>query len=238
MAAKVDNALVQDDYGLYQHCFFLSEKGKWAVVQQGMNGVNNYARRYHWLSSEVASFVEEPHSAICGEEYRESVLDMTARESRESRNASLDIVKDGEFKHLGIGGQSALTDFFGPRPLMFTMKPGHGITDMKRINIETLQRAYEYQPKTYEELVALKGVGPKTIRSLALISDLVYGKQASWKDPVKYSFAHGGKDGVPYPVDRRNYDKSVSMLHNAVQQARLGNDERVKAIRRLEGWIR
>jgi hypothetical protein len=153
MSAKVDNSLVQDEYQLYQHCFFVDEKGKWAVIQQGMNDLNNYARRYHWLSNNVKDFVCEPHEAICGDERRETVLDMTARKSRGAQKASLDIVRDGEFRHLGSGPQSSITDFFGPKPLRFTMKPGHGITDMKKINIETLKRAYEYQPKSYEELV-------------------------------------------------------------------------------------
>lgn len=237
MSAKVDNSLVQDNHQLYQHSFFVTEKGRWAVIQQGLDESTNYARRYHWLSSNVDDPVCEPHDAICGDKKNEAVLDMTSRHSRETRKASLDIVRDGEFRHPGTGPQSTITDFFGPKPLRFTMKRGHGITDMKKTNIETLKRAYEYQPRTYEELVALKGVGPKTIRALALMADIIHGKQASWKDPVKYSFAVGGKDGVPYPVDRKVYDQSAKILHNAVRQARLGDKDRAKAIRRLEGWI-
>ncbi len=237
MTAKVDSSLVQDEYQLYHHCFLVEEGGRWAAVQQGMNSKNNYARRYHWLSSNVKDLVSEPHSAICCEERGEGVLDMTSKESRKARKSSLDIVKEGEFRHLGTGPQSTITDFFGPRPPMFTMKADHHITDMKKINIETLRKAHEYQPRTYEELVALKGVGPKTIRSLALISDLIYGARASWKDPVKYSFAHGGKDSIPYPVDRETYDRSVSILKNAVRQAKIGETERFNALKRLKGII-
>ena len=166
---------------------------------------------------------------------KKQVLDMTAKKSREAQKVSLDIVRDRDFRYFMTAKQKTLSEYMGLQK--FTMKPGHYITDMKKINLETLRRAHEYQPKSYEEMVALKGMGPKTVRALALISDLVYGKQASWKDPVRYSFAHGGKDGVPYPVNKRVYDKSVSILKNAIRQAKLGEKDRLHAIRRLEGWI-
>ena len=230
MSAKVDNSLIQDNYQLYHHCFVLTEKGSWAVIQQGMS--DRYARRYHWLSDNVESFVNEPHDAICCDKKEDKVLNMTAKESEESRKVGVDIVKDDP-KHLEKyfkpSEQRTLNNFetlsFGPR---------HSIIEQDKINMQMLKKAYEIQPKNYEELVAIKGVGPKTIRSLALISDLVYGKKASWRDPVKYSFAHGGKDGFPYPVNRRIYDKSISILKDAIRNAKIGDKDRLYSLKRLQ----
>lgn len=234
MSAKVDNSLVQDNYQLYHHCFVLTDKGSWAVVQQGM--FDRYARRYHWLSDNVKSFVEEPHDAICCDKKEKEVLDMTAKESSEAREVSVDIVRDNPEhleKYLKPAVQRTLSYFetlsFGPR---------HGILEQEKINMEMLRKAYEIQPSNYEELVAIKGVGPKSIRSLALISDLVYGKRASWKDPVKFSFAHGGKDGYPYRINKRQYDKTIDILRGAIDNAKLNNKDKLHAVRRLSNYIK
>ena len=117
------------------------------------------------------------------------------------------------------------------------MSPRHTIIDMNKKNFETLKKAHEFQPQNYEELVSLKGIGPKTIRSLALLSDLVYGTKVSWKDPVKYSFAHGGKDHIPYPVDRKTYDKSISILKSAIDKAKIGNKDKLHAIKKLNSYL-
>lgn len=236
MSAKVDNSLIQDNYQLYHHCFFMTEKSRWAVVQQGMNSLNNYARRYHWLSDSVASFVEEPHSAICSDKKEENVLDMTAKESREARKTSVDIVNDGVGRYFKDIKQKTLLDF-GDKTERLAMWRNHYIKDMNETNLKTLEKAYEIQPRTYEELAAIKGVGPKTIRALALIADVVYGKKASWKDPAKFSFAHGGKDGIPRPVDKKLMDSTTVMLKNAVNNAKIGEKERLFAIRRLANFI-
>lgn len=233
MSAKVDNALIQDNYNLYHHCFFLTEKGNWAVVQQGM--FNTYARRYHWLSDQITSFVEEPHSAICCDSKNNEVLNMTAKDSKEARNISLDLVKDNP-QHLQKylnPKQTSLNDFTNSTQ-SFSMFPRHDIIGTGKLNIESLRKAYEIQPRTYGELVAIKGIGPKTIRSLALVSDLIYGKPASWKDPVKYSFAHGGKDGFPYPVNKKVMDSSTQILKDAIKNAKLGGKEKIYAIQRLK----
>jgi hypothetical protein len=233
MSAKVDNSLIQDNYQLYHHCFIVSEKGSWAVVQQGMN--DRYARRYHWLCNNVRSFVDEPHDAICCDRHENDVLDMTARKSDDARKISVDIVKDHPKhleKYLKPACQRTLTNFdslsFGPR---------HSIIEQEKINMEMLKKAYDIQPKNYEELLAIRGVGPKTIRSLALISDIVYGKGASWKDPVKFSFAHGGKDGFPYRISKKHYDKSANMLRSALDNAKLGDKDKLHAIRRLQNYL-
>jgi hypothetical protein len=234
MSAKVDTCLLQDNYQLYHHSFIFNEKGDWAVVQQGMNAENRYARRYHWLSDNIQSFVEEPHDAICCNKKEKDVLNMTSKESEEAKKISVDIVNDNP-KHLEKyfkpSEQKTLNNFetlnFGPR---------HNIINQNKINKEMLRRAYDIQPRTYEELVTIKGIGPKTIRSLALISDLVYGKPPSWKDPVKFSFAHGGKDNIPYPVDRKLIDTNAELLKNAIKDAKLGNKDKINAIRRLHNF--
>lgn len=234
MSAKVDNTLIQDNYQLYHHCFVLSEKGSWSVIQQGM--FDRYARRYHWLSNNVKSFVNEPHDAICCDKKGKDVLNMTAKESSEARKVSVDIVNDNP-KHLKKyfkpAEQRTLNNFeslsFGPR---------HSIINQNKICMEMLQKAYEIQPSKYEELVAIKGVGPKTVRSLALISDLVYGKRASWKDPVKYSFAHGGKDGYPYRINKKHYDKTIDVLRGAINNAKVDDKDKLHAIRRLNDYLK
>jgi len=217
MSAKVDSSLLQDGYNLYHHSFIFDENGSWAVVQQGMNAETGYARRYHWLSDNVASFVNEPHDAICCDA-KNNALDMTSKENKNIRETSLDIINEN------------------PIHLEFTMPANHYIIGMNKRNFEMLKKAYEVQPRDYEELAAIKGIGPKAIRSLALISELVYGAEISWKDPVKYSFAHGGKDNIPYPVDRELMHDNALLLENAVKDAKLGNKDKINAIRRLHNF--
>ncbi|MFH1237136.1 MAG: DUF763 domain-containing protein [Candidatus Aenigmatarchaeota archaeon] len=216
MAAKVDSSAVQDGYQLYHHNFILAENGNWAVVQQGMNNANRYARRYHWLSQELESFVSEPHTAICCD-FRGRTLDMTAKDSKNARKASVDLVKDG----------------LGEVRKLLVMGSFHWIDNSVYKRLLDLN---EFQPRNYEELLAFQGVGPKTIRALALTSKLVYGTEASWKDPVQFSFSRGGKDGTPFPVERDAYDESSQMLRNALDNAKLGNKEKLAAIRRLENF--
>jgi hypothetical protein len=234
MSAKVDNTLIQDNYQLYHHCFIFNEKGNWVVIQQGM--FDRYARRYHWLSDNIKSFVLEPHNAICSDKKEKNVLNMTAKESKEAQKISLDLVKDNPKyleKYVKGSTQKTLTNFES-----FTMPPKHTIINMNKRDITMLQKAYEIQPKNYEELVAIKGIGPKTIRSLALISDLVYGESPSWRDPVKYSFTHGGKDKVPYEINKRHYDETTSILRRAIDNAKIGKKEKLYAIKRLNNYLK
>lgn len=227
LAAKVDNSCVQDGYQLYHHSFVVSENGKWAVIQQGMNASTKYARRYHWLSFKLKSFVNEPHLAIVGKKEKQ-VLDVTKKENKELRKASVDLVKENPKK---------LKKYFAsPNSLLryLKMQPEH-VFDLKVY--KKLVALHEFDPKNYEELVAFRGVGPKTIRALALISNLIYGTEISWKDPVKYSFAHGGKDRVPYPIDKRVYNESINILSDAIKQAKLGHKEKILALKRLERFF-
>jgi hypothetical protein len=239
MAAKVDSACIQDGYTLYHHAFVFTEGGRWAVVQQGM-GEGGYARRYHWLSESVRGFVEAPHEAICGERREIGVLDMTAAESAEAREASLDLCREspGRLLRSLSPAQRTLGEFSGGSPAL--LLPRHhavGEADLGRRGLAVLRSLSEIQPESYEELLSLRGVGSRTLRALALLSDLLYGARASWRDPVQYSFAHGGKDGHPFPVDREVYDASIRTLEGVVREADLGKDERRRALRRLSALL-
>lgn len=240
LAAKVDSAAVQDGYQLYHHTMIVSERGEWAVIQQGMNLHSGYARRYHWLSESVRSFVEEPHIGIVGETKHESVLNMVAKESMGSREASLALACENP-KRLGRlymevkSKEQRSLDSFAVSPQNKNLETADSFPDLiyelpKRVDWNLMRRVYETQPGSYEELLAIKGVGAATIRGLAIVSELVYGERASWSDPIKFSFAYGGKDGVPYPVNRKAMEESAEMLKSAVEQAKLGDKEKLRAI--------
>jgi len=240
MSAKIDNTAIQAGYPLYHHAMILSEDGKWAVVQQGLNAEDRTARRYHWLSEHVKALVVEPHSSIVGDLRRGVVLDMTARHSEACRKTSVDIVKDNPrklrriFRSIKPLHQSSLSEWV---PMKGRSLIPEYLHMPSRINWKAVKRLYDLQPKNYEELLSVKGVGQATVRGLALISELIYGDKPSWKDPVKYSFAYGGKDGVPFPVDREAMDKSIEILEVAVRNAKIGDKDRLRSIERLRRHI-
>jgi len=231
LVAKVDNTALQDGFQLYHHSFIVTEEGKWAVIQQGMNPENKYARRYHWLSEKVKCFVNEPHLAICCDIKGKS-LNMVAKESEETRKCSVDLINDNpiHLKKYLVFNKEQKTIF-----KYLQMSPTH---EIELDNYKALEEAFEQQPKNYEELLQIKGIGPKTVRALALISNLVFGTEVSWRDPVCYSFAHGGKDKQPYPIDRKTYDESIKLLQDAIQQAKLGQKEKIEAIKRLNSFLK
>ena len=241
MAAKIDNTAIQDGHNLYHHVFIFSENGLWTVVQQGMNSETNYARRYHWLSEHVDSFICEPHDAIIGEKQQEKVLDMTSKQSKPSQNISIDLVNDDP-RHLHKDW-AELTRPSYQRTLdnWMNSKKDHKTIEYlsmpRSINWTKMKEIYDFQPKNYEELIAIKGVGPNTVRALALISDLIYGEKPSWKDPVKYSFTVGGKDGVPYPVDRKAMDESTEIIRSGIKQAKIGDKDKIYALKRLRSFV-
>ncbi|MFW5932643.1 MAG: DUF763 domain-containing protein [Candidatus Hadarchaeota archaeon] len=238
MSAKVDNSAVQDEASLYHHAFFATEDGDWTVIQQGIDENEGVARRYHWISNKIENFVTEPHEGIAAEKERDKVLDMTSSESEECRKASTDLVKDSpkrirrDFDLISNGDQRSLTEWLYPEK-----RPTQRIDFLEmpnRMNWEALERAYEIQPKNYEKLLKIRGIGPATARGLALVSEIIYGESASWRDPAKYSYAFGGKDGVPYPVNRSAMDKAQRTLREAIEEAEVGQKEKLKAIERLE----
>jgi len=243
MSAKVDNTAVQAGYQLYHHAFFVAEDEKWAVVQQGMCPQDRTARRYHWLSDNAKNFVVEPHNAIVGDIKRDIALDMTAKESEGCRKTSVDMAKEPPKKNMRMlmsirpAYQKSLQEWL-PKIADTAWKeyPIDVLSMPRNINWKALQEVYEFQPSNYEELLGFRGVGPATIRGLALIAELIYGEKPSWKDPVKYSFCVGGKDGVPFPVDRGLYDEIIEILENAVKQANVDDKERINAIKRLRDF--
>ncbi len=237
MSAKVDNAAIQASAPLYHHAFFVTNNGNWAVVQQGMNTQTKSARRYHWLSEHISDFINEPHDAILAERFETRVLDMTSRVSEESRRISVDLVKDdprkfrNDFKSLRPTEQRALSEWM---PGVDQRTRTVSVLSMpQRMNWEALKKAYEAQPANYEELLSTEGIGPATVKGLALVSDIVYGKAPSWKDPARFSFAFGGKDGIPYPVNRKAMDEAHHILKTAVEEAKVGHREKIEAFQRL-----
>jgi len=243
MSAKVDNTAIQAGYPLYHHAFFITEDGKWAVVQQGMSVKDRTARRYHWIQGgfEGDNFVEEPHSAIVGDVRREFALDMTSRDSEACRKVSTDVVKEGPRKMMKMLGsirpiyQKSLEEWIPGAS--WKNYPVDVLSLPRDINWKAVKMAYEFQPRDYEELLSMRGIGPATVRALALISELIYGEKPSWKDPVKYSFCVGGKDCVPYPVDRDVMDESTQILKTAIKNARMGNKERLMSLQRLRRYV-
>jgi hypothetical protein len=241
ITAKVDNTAIQAGYQLYHHAFLLTENKKWAVIQQGMSAEDRTARRYHWLSDNVTSFTVEPHNAIVGDAKREKALNMTAKNSEGARKASVDITKEPPNKtmHLFEAArplqQKSLREWL---PQNTADQQNIAVLQMPRnINWKTFKQVYEFQPKNYEELLSIKGVGPATVRGLALVAELVYGEKPSWEDPVKYSFAYGGKDGVPYPVDRRAMDESIHLLKQTVKAAKIGDKDKTQSLQRLRRFV-
>jgi len=229
MSAKVDNSALQDGYQLYHHSFFFTKDGSWAVIQQGMNEVNRYARRYHWLGEKVSDFVCEPEAAICSQA-RSEALNLVALESAKVRDVIAQVAAEEKPDKI-VGQLNRL------KTLNLPARPYISLEDIHPDRLgKIFLTAYENKPQNFESLLALEGIGPKTLRALSLISELVYETPVSLRDPASYSFAHGGKDGHPYPVDRKTYDSSIQFLAQAVDKAKIGDREKLEAFRRLRAW--
>jgi hypothetical protein len=223
ISAKVDNVCVQDGYNLYHHVFIFTNEGDWSVIQQGMNTHNRFARRYHWLSSRLQSYICEPHTAVCCDD-RHPSLNMVASESEASRTIVTELSR--EKPDTVIRETKKILSMPARHPvLQFDINP--------RYLYRVLLKTYERSADDFETLLGINGVGPKTIRALALIGELLHGTTLSFRDPARYSFAHGGKDGFPYPVDRENYNKSISYLKSAIKKSKLGNNDKLKALKKL-----
>jgi hypothetical protein len=228
MAAKVDNNALQDGYQIYHHVFLLDRAGHWAVIQQGMNDANGYARRYHWFSDDVQSFVDDPHSAIASEATGD-VWNLVAHESAQARDVTAWLAREQPEKVVAELGKIRELDL-----------PAHhdvqgADVDPKRLH-RILLKSYERQPEDFSTLLGMEGIGARTLRALSLIGELVYNAPVSIKDPARFAFAHGGKDRHPYPVDHKTYDQSIQLLQNAVEKANIGQREQVDALKRLTVW--
>lgn len=225
ISAKVDSAAVQDGYQLYHHMFAFTATGDWCIVQQGMNEETAMARRYHWLSDGMASYVSDPHAAVCCDTTAPT-LNLVAKESEAVRAASAALATQKPQVTLEAVEHLPLLDLPRRHPVELSdIDPRH----LRKILLKT----YEAAPSDFESLLAIEGVGAKTLRALALTSELIYGARTSHRDPARYSFAHGGKDGTPYPVDRDTYDRTIEVLRDALNRAHVERSEKVRAFRRL-----
>jgi hypothetical protein len=224
LSAKVDNTAIQDGFQLYTHNFIVSNSGKWSVVQQGMSDFTSTARRYHWHSDDLTSFVNDPHSAIYGHNYGE-ILNLADKRADVTRDKIMAISSEkpdimlNEIKHL--------------------VMPNHHDVKAKDVDLKRLGAvlwlAHEKRPSDFEDLLLLEGLGPRTLQSLTLVSEVIYGTPSRFKDPARFSFAHGGKDGHPFPVPTKVYDETIGTLQTAIHKAKLGNSDNNEAIKRLHG---
>lgn len=223
VSAKVDSAAVQDGYALYHHVFLFTEDGGWAVVQQGMNETTRMARRYHWHTP--ARFDADPHAAVVSRPGCE-VLNLVAGEGEGNRRVSVSLACEGP--------KVVLREIGRMRALSMPRRHAVRLDDVRPDRLQrVLLAAYENQPADFTALLATPGVGAAGLRALALVAELTYGEPASVRDPVSFSFAHGGKDGTPFPVDRRTYDATIESVRRAVEQAKAGRSEKADALRRL-----
>ena len=247
IVAKVDSSLIQDGYQIYQHNLLFTQSGQWGVVQQGMNTKSQTARRYHWLSFDLKNFTEEPHSGIISGG-KTNPLNLVAKESRKNKEISVELVREEPQTLLRDLNKIVLTnnklmrqkrfEFFTEIELYDKEFDWHPVLKEK-FNIKRLKKIIEkihfLKPKTFEELLAIEGVGPKTIRALSLVSEIIYGAKPSFEDPARYSFAHGGKDGTPYFVERGVYDKTIKILEKGIKMAKISNREKNESQKRLHG---
>lgn len=279
LVAKVDNNALQDGFQLYQHNFVISRTGNWTVVQQGMNGAEKKARRYHWCSEGLRSFVEEPHTGVVGDN-RGKILNLTDSKARQARGNILEMSRQEpermlqEIEQIGKpasqiillqGGKSrpiesspkhapAQGELFPElasentpveqSPFEFSNKGARHIimpahhdvqaqdVDLKRLG-GVLATAYQSQPKDFENLLLTPGLGPRTLQSLALVSEVIYGTPSRFTDPARFSFAHGGKDGHPFPVPLKIYDESIRILRDSIEKSKLGYKDKSECIQRL-----
>ena len=222
LSAKVDNTGIQDGYNIYLHSFVLSADGDWAVIQQGMNDNNGMARRYHWHSPAIRSFTEEPHAFIYGAQQGQ-ILNITDKDAATTRNGILQLTQEQPDKLL-------------PEIKKLLMPRHHDVrakdVDMKRL-ASVLALAYEKQHQDMSSLLLLEGLGPRTLQSLVLVSEVIHGTPSRFEDPARFSFAHGGKDGHPFPVPTVVYDEAIQTLETAIAHAKLGNNEKNEAIKGL-----
>jgi len=222
LTAKIDNTAIQDGFQIYLHSFIVSKEGEWTVVQQGLNDKNGMARRYHWNSTLMRSYINDPHTFIYGRN-QGTILNLADSQADAARLGMLQIVKEEPEKVL-------------PDIRKILMPMHHHLTakdvDLKRLG-SVLVLAYENQPQGFEDLLLLEGLGPRTLQSLALVSEVIHGAPIRFTDPARFSFAHGGKDGHPFPVPLKVYDKTIEVLQTSIDKAKLGDKDKSEALKNL-----
>lgn len=237
LVAKVDSTAVQDGFQLYMHNFILSSEGDWTVVQQGMNTETKTARRYHWSSENLRSFINEPHTGVTGEN-RGLILNLTANNAETTRQRILDFSKENPDKALKEIQSVVKHD---DNKIIVTGRnitmPAHHEVRTEDVNLKrlgaVLATAYESEPKDFESLLLTPGLGPRTIQALTLVSEVIYGTPSRFTDPARFSFAHGGKDGHPFPVPLKVYDNSIQILRESIERSKMGYKDKSLAIKRL-----
>lgn len=253
LCAKVDNTAVQDGFQLYQHNFIVTDEGDWAVVQQGMNPAVRAARRYHWSSARLRSFVENPHSGVVGAN-RGEILNLTDLGAAPTRSSILSLSRENpdrvlhEISQMVNPSTSIVVpeqfDLFDSKPEPIEIchcrdlrMPSHHDVRMEDVNLKrlggVLATAYESNPNDFESLLLTPGLGPRTLQSLTLVSEVINGTPSRFSDPARYSFAHGGKDGHPFPVPCRIYDESIRILGTSIERAKLGERDKLECLNRL-----
>jgi hypothetical protein len=247
LVAKVDSAAVQDGFQLYLHGFIVTDDGHWVVVQQGMNGDARQARRYHWLSEGLKSFVDEPHTAIDGPGQGE-IVNLTDRRAEASRRAQLELLTslgpDGIARELEAATRGVKGSMQSPaQPLLpHLVMPAHHDVRSSDVFVRrlhgTLAAAADRGPVDFPELLLTPGVGARTVHALAMVAEVVHGAPYRFSDPARFSFAHGGKDRHPFPVPTRVYDETIRIMKSAVQGAKLGREEELGALKRLDEQAR
>jgi len=254
MSAKVDSSLIQDNYTLYHHAFFGSINGAWTVVQQGMNTDNSTARRYHWHSDNPKDldFTNKPHKGIASQAFKKNVLNLVADKSKKNKDLSMELVgsgyktlmKDIEIlrRHSGEVSRMLAVRDSGQQEMVFAQfdrkEFKHHEVEIEDFTkskyLEKILHRVTYEtPEDFENLLSIKGVGGKTIRAISLVSEIIYGAEPSYQDPARYSFAHGGKDATPYPVDKKTYDQTIAVLQSAVRRSKISPIDKDKALRRI-----
>jgi hypothetical protein len=246
LVAKVDSAAVQDGFDLYLHGFFVTDDGQWTVVQQGMNDASRRARRYHWLSEDLRSFVDSPHAAIEGQGGG-TIVNLADRRADASRAAQLSLLEELGPDRIAREAAALRRSEAPPAPSAEPMLPNLVLPDHHDVRADdviirrlhgTLAAAAEAGPRDFPELLLVPGVGARTVRSLAMVAEVIHGAPCRFADPARFSLAHGGKDRQPFPVPTTVYDKTIGLLKTAVAQAKLGNDEKLGAIQRLDAQAR
>jgi uncharacterized protein len=252
LVAKIDSAAVQDGYDLYLHGFFATLEGDWCVVQQGMNGAQREARRYHWKSDGVSGFFDSPHTAIEGRNAG-PIVNLADRKAHDNRSAGLELLRDGPQRTIGVlrrfaDRRTGTLDLFPEEEPdceasdpHLTLPAHHDLRladiDLKRLHA-TLATAAERGPKDFADLLLTPGVGARTVASLAFVAEVIHGAPCRFNDPARFALAHGGKDGHPFPVPLKVYDETIAVLKRAVSSAKLGRGERLAAIKRLDDQAR
>lgn len=227
LTARIDNNAIADGFQIYLHNFVVTNDGEWAVVQQGLNDSTGMARRYHWHSATVRDFVAEPHTAIVGEN-QGTIMNLVDRAARPAQTALLDIAHERPDKTLIAARHLKLPAHHEVR---------EKDVDLKRLGA-VLAVAYERDLHDFAELLLLEKLGPRTLQSLALVAEVVHGAPSRFADPARFSFAHGGKDGHPFPVPLKTYDESINFLRSSLDAAKVGDREKIDGFRRLEGFVR